>query len=686
MKKRWIALFCLIILPIINAQIDSRNPACYKLYIAGDVNDDGVLDITDPINILQYLFNGQSLACPSNANVNGDARVDLSDAIFLLNYMFNGQNTPDDQPREVDLPPFLALTPAQDSKVTLAFSEPMIVQLFDANFFDANFDDDVLYCTGVAYDGQGGQYLLFDMGGSEPLGQPFLRPYSFVLSPTDLKQGNYNVEITCKDQAGNIGIDKTDLTIGREEPDVTGDNPCRENIDACCSTQFPVYPYKKYVCMRDCDYDKEKGINGEYVPTCFNLKDVVAGGKITEKGDWLPSGKTSDCNAPYLGERADSIEEVTNPLCKKALGLSYTPAKNEFIQLQSPGPGGTSPPSSGQCVVKYATILSSAVPDPKNPGKKTVGNDKITLPGSVLEGVGVDFVNPVASSSEGLPGIGAVKGENYEFDGIKQPFRGHIKAGYGFFFVATYAAVDSNGKELEGTPDTKLCREYQFVEGEEEIDKGSVKERKAVFIFPFKTNEVLYDKSQQGLIELDQQQKLANQEQIIEVIKAGKGSSPTDLRCRYQRPSDALDICSDDYYQSEYSSKYIENREWTDTNFDSIAQKIVPIVLKKHNFMLDKIKAMYWYDLPDLGYSSLRQKSTGTKKGAFVMKVEDESGLHGIECVLDGLVITLSYDPSTKKHTEEVTPPSFCRCAEYTRPQLGAAWQQEQVPGKFWDC
>ncbi len=74
--------------------------------LAGDFNQDGSRDISDPISIIVYLFAGgeETLPCepaglgePGNLallDVNDDHAVDLSDAVHLLGYLFLGGPPP----------------------------------------------------------------------------------------------------------------------------------------------------------------------------------------------------------------------------------------------------------------------------------------------------------------------------------------------------------------------------------------------------------------------------------------------------------------------------------------------------------------------------------------------------------------------------------------------------------------
>ncbi|MGA1533212.1 MAG: hypothetical protein ACO4B4_01790 [Planctomycetota bacterium] len=61
----------------------------------GDANQDGVLDLGDPITILETLFSGgDPLPCPDAADANDDGAVDIADPISLLEYLFGGGPPP----------------------------------------------------------------------------------------------------------------------------------------------------------------------------------------------------------------------------------------------------------------------------------------------------------------------------------------------------------------------------------------------------------------------------------------------------------------------------------------------------------------------------------------------------------------------------------------------------------------
>ena len=61
------------------------------VFLRGDSNQDGTVDISDPIFTLNGLFAGGPLpVCPDAADANDDGAVDLSDAVATLSSLFFG--------------------------------------------------------------------------------------------------------------------------------------------------------------------------------------------------------------------------------------------------------------------------------------------------------------------------------------------------------------------------------------------------------------------------------------------------------------------------------------------------------------------------------------------------------------------------------------------------------------------
>ena len=64
-------------------------------FVRGDANDDGEVDIADPVFILNQLFLGGPPAnCETATDANDDGLRDLSDAIYLLGHQFLGGSSP----------------------------------------------------------------------------------------------------------------------------------------------------------------------------------------------------------------------------------------------------------------------------------------------------------------------------------------------------------------------------------------------------------------------------------------------------------------------------------------------------------------------------------------------------------------------------------------------------------------
>jgi hypothetical protein len=64
--------------------------------ICGDANDDGIINVSDAVYIINYvLIPGSPVPTPAcSADVNGDGMINVSDAVYLINYLFIPGNLP----------------------------------------------------------------------------------------------------------------------------------------------------------------------------------------------------------------------------------------------------------------------------------------------------------------------------------------------------------------------------------------------------------------------------------------------------------------------------------------------------------------------------------------------------------------------------------------------------------------
>lgn len=61
----------------------------FHTFDPGDINHDGMINISDVIELINYLLEGQEGACPICANVNGDERININDVTDLINMLLN---------------------------------------------------------------------------------------------------------------------------------------------------------------------------------------------------------------------------------------------------------------------------------------------------------------------------------------------------------------------------------------------------------------------------------------------------------------------------------------------------------------------------------------------------------------------------------------------------------------------
>ncbi len=61
----------------------------------GDLDGNNVVDITDPLLVIEYSILGSyRLSCLDSGDANDDGRVDISDTVYLLGYIFRGTDAP----------------------------------------------------------------------------------------------------------------------------------------------------------------------------------------------------------------------------------------------------------------------------------------------------------------------------------------------------------------------------------------------------------------------------------------------------------------------------------------------------------------------------------------------------------------------------------------------------------------
>ena len=64
-------------------------------FLRGDSDQNGTIQLTDAVFLLDYLFRGgRVLSCEDAADSNDDGRIDISDGILILRFLFSGGDRP----------------------------------------------------------------------------------------------------------------------------------------------------------------------------------------------------------------------------------------------------------------------------------------------------------------------------------------------------------------------------------------------------------------------------------------------------------------------------------------------------------------------------------------------------------------------------------------------------------------
>jgi hypothetical protein len=78
---------------------DERHSAHFQKveYLCGDANDDKIINVSDAVYIINFVFIGGLEPIPYEAgDANCDGVVNVSDAVWIINYVFIGGNEPCD--------------------------------------------------------------------------------------------------------------------------------------------------------------------------------------------------------------------------------------------------------------------------------------------------------------------------------------------------------------------------------------------------------------------------------------------------------------------------------------------------------------------------------------------------------------------------------------------------------------
>ena len=79
-------------------QVSNGLPFSYglspSLFVRGDANGDGLVDVSDPVKVLFYLFSGAATDCEDSLDADDDERIGLTDAVRVLDFLFRGGLAP----------------------------------------------------------------------------------------------------------------------------------------------------------------------------------------------------------------------------------------------------------------------------------------------------------------------------------------------------------------------------------------------------------------------------------------------------------------------------------------------------------------------------------------------------------------------------------------------------------------
>jgi len=665
------------------AQNDPLEPddpkICFSgLPTRGDSNGDGHIDISDPVNLLMYLFMGADLACKTASDTNGDGNLDIADALRTLRFLFLAEEPPVIQNiYDFDLgPPFLyTYTLDESPNITLTFTrydETLVVPYYPSNIFRE------VQCSVTAVgNSQATELITANLDEDSKF-----TTLENVFGPDyPLKEGIYQLILEC------VGPIKTGRIEGRleiqhsedyvEEP-LPGDSTDGPGVECTASSE---------VC---CEFGVLAGTS---------IRDDPIG----EEGDlYYCSGNPAQCG-PINMEFPDGDKERAVPYDCCNLGSG----QGECVSGQSDEAGGgaglgldlTGPPPPLKCVVDCVTILHKDF-------DATCNGQRIIFPLDWRKYIGWEYVGVDTTTNmrrfwdSDEKGLGANQGhitqEAADDPQIKPENELMEKLGFGFLVAATFKGIDDQGNTSSDV-DPRNCRNYHFKRNTQRRTAKSGASRSRYYSFGQKSNHLVSGSNSISLLQLEDDGQLHTKEELNKEKHIKQDITQIASRgC----PVGGGFWCSGDYYKF-----FNEDSDGTEDEEDQESINKPPIFtfgrdpnsfesdylfVKGYDLNPpDGVKKLFWYVNPSLNIdkksrewellnpNGLRRYDSSYEH---LMIVEDEDGQHKIECEMGVMTLRVEGDNETSSR-KTVTPPTKCQCAEYRIE--GEQWQMLGFP---WDC
>ena len=95
MRKGLIGLVVVCLVGSVGVCVSEAGIGLDHVYLRGDVNGDGSINISDPVALGNFLYaGGNQPPCLEACDANDDGSVNVSDQIYLFNYQFSGGPAP----------------------------------------------------------------------------------------------------------------------------------------------------------------------------------------------------------------------------------------------------------------------------------------------------------------------------------------------------------------------------------------------------------------------------------------------------------------------------------------------------------------------------------------------------------------------------------------------------------------
>ncbi len=337
LRSTSILISILILTPFISA-----TEHIFCRYFPGDANGDGVVNIADPLRILNFLFRGDKKPCFDNSDADNNGEIQITDAIRILQWLFQGGDPPLNLNRQPQMVFARSLSQNELEKKLLSIPEFTIKLPGSLAVKDASEDNfyDIEKCVGykkLLGDSTEEEFFRTEWEKSQNFeGNDIKRQHlEFLLKPPNFLPGNsYEITFICMDRE----YEDEAKAIIHTEAEAHGAPPepaCPVDSAICCRDDSPLEP--SYHCLQVNLFDPGKNELDEL--NCDYPNDFTDDGRVRVDNSLCEpqsqgQGGTSECRVEKMTILKTGDPPIPRTFPKHFTVKTYQPGQQENLGHQ----------------------------------------------------------------------------------------------------------------------------------------------------------------------------------------------------------------------------------------------------------------------------------------------------------------------------------------------------------------